>query len=92
MAKDGIRKMAGVARKGPFRVGRIFPAYRATGAGGGRLYGVFVAIVLINLIRACATMEPEEKPAPFKPPEHGGADVNLQEIHDQLERLAAPRN
>jgi hypothetical protein len=56
------------------------------------LYGVFVAIVLINLIRACATMEPEEKPAPFKPPEHGGADVNLQEIHDQLERLAAPRN
>jgi hypothetical protein len=92
MAKEGIRKMAGVARKGPFRVGSIFPAYRATGAGGGRLYGVFVAIVLINLIRACATMEPENKPAPPKALGGGGEEVNLQEIHDQLERLAAPRD
>jgi Flp pilus assembly protein TadD len=92
MAKEGIRKMAGVGGKGPFRVGSIFPARRATGAGGVRLYGVFIAIVLINLIRACATMEPEEKPTPFKPHDGGGEDVNLQEIHDQLERLAAPRN
>jgi tetratricopeptide (TPR) repeat protein len=92
MAKEGIRKMAGVGGKGPFRVGSIFPARRATGAGGVRLYGVFIAIVLINLIRACATMEPEEKPTPFKPHDGGGEDVNLQEIHDQLERLSAPRN
>jgi hypothetical protein len=56
------------------------------------LYGVFVAIVLINLIRACATMEPENKPAPPKALGGGGEEVNLQEIHDQLERLAAPRD
>jgi hypothetical protein len=92
MAKEGIRKMAATAKKGPFRVGSVFPARRAAGAGGVRLYGVFVAIVLINLIRACATMEPEEKPTPFKPHDDRGTGVNLQEIHDQLERLAAPRN